>query len=228
MKLYDLIIKEISDMGIAVEAKNGMDAARVGNSRCLLKVKEKENPEDKNICMIRLIIEEARPDIDDFIYKENDDPNAALRKNVKVFCKLLNADSFFTEEELEDMIDELPWDDFEPMKEIEFEDIYTFKADATFVEPFIVKHGPIFDKRGVRVSVCQDRGYMGASDIIEGVELWLLEDMTFAATHFCHMEVRDDPRNEEAIYRYPVDIKEAVLDDLYVDDFLEDMQFIME
>ena len=189
----------------------------------------KEISAEKNFGRIHLVIEASKPDIDDFIYKENDDPNAAtLRKNVKAFCKLLNVDSFFTEEEFEDMIDDLPWNDFGPMKEIEFEDIYTFKADATFVEPFIVKHGPIFDKRGVRVSVCQDRGYMGASDIIEGVELWLLEDMTFAATHFCHMEVHDDPRNEEAIYRYPVDIKEAVLDDMYVDDFLEDMQFIME
>jgi hypothetical protein len=227
MKLYDLIIKEISDMGISIEAENEKEAVRIGTSRCLLKVKE--NFEYKNIYKIHLIIEETKPDIDDFIYNENDDSNAVtLRKNVKDFCKLLNADSFFTEEELEDMIDDLPWNDFDPMKEIEFEDIYTFKADATFVEPFIVKHGPVFDKRGVRVSVYQDRGYMGASDIIEGVELWLLEDMTFAATHFCHMEVRDDPRNEEAIYRYPVDIKEAVLDDMYVDDFLEDMQFIME
>lgn len=227
MKLYDLIIKAIYNMGIAVESENETDASRIGTSRGLLKVKE--NPEDKNICRIRLIIEEAKPDIDDFIYKENDDSNAVtLRKNVKDFCKLLNADSFFTEEELEDMIDDLPWNNFDPMKEIEFEDIYTFKADATFVEPFIVKHGPIFDKRGVRVSVCQDRGYMGTSDIIEGVELWLLENMTFAATHFCHMEVRNDPQKEEAIYRYPVDIKEAVLDDIYVDDFLEDMQFIME
>lgn len=227
MKLYDLILKDISEVGIAVESENEMDAARVGNSRCLLKVKE--NPEDKNICRIRLIIEEAKPDIDDFIYSEKDDPNAVtLRKNVKDFCKLLNADSFFTEEEIDDIIDDLPWNDFDPMKEIEFEDIYTFKADATFVEPFIVKHGPIFDKKGVRVSISTNRRYMGTSNIIEGVELWLLEDMSFAATHFCHMEVHADPRNEEAIYRYPVDIKEAVLNDLYVDDFLEDMQFIME
>lgn len=227
MKLYDLIIKEISNMGIAVESENETDASRISTSKCLLKMKE--NPEDKIICRIHLIIEETKPDIDDFIYKENDDSNAVtLRKNVKDFCKLLNADSFFTEEELEDMIDDLPWNDFDPMKEIEFEDIYTFKADATFVEPFVVKHGPIFDKKGVRVSVCPDRGYMGTSNIIEGVELWLLEDMNFAATHFCHMEVRDDLRNEESIYRYPVDIKDAVLDDLYVDDFLEDMQFIME
>ena len=227
MKLYDLILKEISEMGIAVGSENETDASRIGTPRCLLKMKE--NPEDKIICRIRLIIEETKPDIDDFIYKENDDPNAVtLRKNVKDLCKLLNEDSIFTEEELEDMIDDLPWEDFDPMKEIEFEDIYTFKADATFIEPFIVKHGPIFDKRGVCVSVCQDRGYMGASDIIEGVELWLLEDMTFAATHFCHMEVHDDARNEEAIYRYPVDIKDIVLDDMYVDDFLEDMQFIME
>ena len=227
MKLYDLIIKEIFNMGIAVESENETDASRIGTSRCLLKVKE--NPKDKNFCRIRLIIEEAKPDIDDFIYKEDDDPNAVtLKKNVKAFCKLLNADSFFTEEELEDMIDELPCEDFDPMKEIEFEDIYTFKAVATFVEPFIVKHGPIFDKRGVRVSVCEDRGYMGASDIIEGVEHWLLEDMTFAATHFCHMEVHSDPQKEEAIYRYPVNIKDASFYDLYVDDFLEDMQFIME
>lgn len=227
MKLYDLIIKEISEMGIAVESENETDAVRIGTSGCLLKVKE--NPEDKNIYKIYIIIEEAKPDIDDLIYKENDDPNAVtLRKNVKAFCKLLNADSFFTEEELEDMIDDLPWNDFDPMKEIEFEDIYTFKADATFVEPFIVKHGPIFDKRGVRVSVSTDKGYMEASNIVEGVELWLLEDMTFAATHFCHMEIHDDPRNEEAIYRYPVDIEDIVLGDLYVDDFLEDLQFIMK
>lgn len=227
MKLYDLIIKEISEMGIAVESENETATARIGTFRCLLKIKE--NPEYKNIYKIHLIIEEAKPDIDDFIYKENEDSNAVtLRKNVKDFCKLLNADSFFTEEELEDMIDDLPWNDFDPIKEIEFEDIYTFKADATFVEPFIVMHGPIFDKRGVRVSVCQDRGYMGASDIIEGVELWLLEDMTFAATHFCHIEVRNDSQKEEAIYRYPVDIKDAAFYELYVDDFLEDVQFIME
>ena len=227
MKLYDLIIKEISDMGIGVESENETDASRIGTSRCLLKIKE--NPDDKNFCRIHLIIEEAKPDIDDFIYSEKDDPNAVtLRKNVKDFCKLLNADSFFTEEELEDMIDDLPWEDFDPMKEIEFEDIYTFKADATFIEPFIVKHGPIFDKKGVHVSVCQDREYMGASDIIEGVELWLLENMTFVATHFCHMEVRNDPQKEEAIYRYPVDIKDAAFYELYVDDFLEDVQFIME
>lgn len=227
MKLYDLIIKEISDMGIAVESENETDASRIGTSRCLLKMKE--NPEEKNFCRIHIIVEEAKPDIDDFIYKENEGTNAvALRKNVKAFCKLLNADSFFTEEELEDMIDDLPWDDFDPMKEIEFNDIYTFKADATFVEPFIVKHGPIFDKRGVRVSVSTDKGYMEASNIVEGVELWLLEDMTFAATHFCHMEVRNDPQKKEAMYRYPVDIKDAAFYDLYVDDFLEDVQFIME
>ena len=227
MKFYDLIIKAIYNMGIAVESENETDASRIGTSRGLLKVKD--NPEDENICRIRLIIEEAKPDIDDFIYKENENSNAvALRRNVKDLCELLNADSLFTEVELEDMIDNLPWNDFDPMKEIEFEDIYTFKADATFVEPFIVKHGPIFDKRGVRVAVSTDRGYMGASDIIEGVELWLLEDMTFAATHFFHMEVRDDPRNEEAIYRYPVDIEDIVLGDLYVDDFLEDLQFLME
>lgn len=115
MKLYDLIIKEIANMGIAVESENEMDAVRIGTSRCLLKVKE--NPEDKNICRIRLIIEEAKPDIDDLIYREDDDPNAVtLRKNVKDFCKLLNADSFFTEEELEDMIDDLPWGDFDTRK----------------------------------------------------------------------------------------------------------------
>ena len=125
MKLYDLILKEISDIGIAVEAENKTDAARIGTSRGLLKVKE--NPEYKNIYKIHLIIEEAKPDIDDFIYKENESSDAvALRKNVKDFCKLLNADSFFTEEELEDMIDDLPWNDFDPMKEIEFEDIFTF------------------------------------------------------------------------------------------------------
>lgn len=227
MKLYDLIIKEISDMGIAVESENETDASRIGTSRCLLKMKE--NPEEKNFCRIHIIVEETKPDIDDFIYKENDDLKAVtLRKNVKAFCNLLNADSFFTEVELEDMIDDLPWNDFDPMKEIEFEDIYTFKADATFVESFIVKHGPIFDKKGVRVSVSTDKGYMEASNIIEGVELWLLEDMTFAATHFCHIEVRNDSQKEEAIYRYPVDIKDAAFYELYVDDFLEDMQFIME
>ena len=87
-KLIELIkankIKEISDIGIAVEAESETATARIGTSRCLLKVKE--NPEDENICRIRLIIEEAKPDIDDFIYKENDDPNAVtLRKNVKDF-----------------------------------------------------------------------------------------------------------------------------------------------
>ena len=92
MKLYDLIIKEISDMGIAVESENETDASRIGTSRCLLKMKE--NPEEKNFCRIHLIIEEAKPDIDDYIYNENDDYNAVtLRKNVKAFCKLLNADS---------------------------------------------------------------------------------------------------------------------------------------
>lgn len=89
MKLYDLILKETSEVGITVEAKNEMNSARVGNSRCLLKVKE--NPEYKNIYKIHLIIEEAKPDIDDLIYRENDDPNAVtLRKNVKDFCKLFH------------------------------------------------------------------------------------------------------------------------------------------
>ena len=89
MKLYDLIIKEISEMEIAVGSENETDASRIGTSRCLLKVKE--NPEEKIFCRIHLIIEEAKPDIDDFIYKENDDPNAVtLRKNVKDFCYIRN------------------------------------------------------------------------------------------------------------------------------------------
>ena len=58
MKLYDLIIKEIFNMGIAVESENETDASRIGTSRCLLKVKE--NPEYKNLYKINLIIEEAK------------------------------------------------------------------------------------------------------------------------------------------------------------------------
>lgn len=93
MKLYDLIIKEISEMGIAVEAENETDASRIGTSRCLLKVKE--NFEDENICRIRLIIEEAKPDIDDFIYKENYDPNAVtLRKTSRIFARFLMRTAF--------------------------------------------------------------------------------------------------------------------------------------
>jgi len=62
------------------------------------------------------------------------------------------------------------------------------------------------------------------SEIVEGYEMWLLEDMTLAVTFCCQMTVadRDDNYYETAEYRYPVTGSYAELTgDFYVEHFLE-------
>lgn len=65
MKFYEVKFRENSEKKIVVEAKNEIEAARIASIKYL--EKSKESLEDKNSYEVKIIVEEIKPDIDDFI-----------------------------------------------------------------------------------------------------------------------------------------------------------------
>ena len=65
MKFYEVKFRENSEKKIVVEAKNEIEATRIASIKYL--EKSKESLEDKNSYEVKIIVEEIKPDIDDFI-----------------------------------------------------------------------------------------------------------------------------------------------------------------
>ena len=65
MKFYEVKFRENSEKKIVVEAKNEIEATRIASIKYL--EKSKESLEDKNSYEVKIIVEEIKPDIEDFI-----------------------------------------------------------------------------------------------------------------------------------------------------------------
>lgn len=93
--------------------------------------------------------------------------------------------------------------DFDPLMHFPFKPVYTFEAYGSGSEYFESGYGekPIFGKNAYLLDRTVTVGTAELCEISEGYELWLLDDMTLAATHYHRMAVHSDDKFEAVIYR---------------------------
>ena len=226
MKNYEVTFKEKSEKRISLEAKNKVEAICAASVRYLKTTRA--NLGSKDTYEVCISVNEAKQDIDEMIYEEKYNQGFSnLKNSLKEFALLINPDDFYSEEEIEDLINSLPWESFDPLNDLEFEPIYSFSIEGNNAEMFDIKRGALFGKKGVRVSSGTDKTFFGMSTITEGSELWLLEDLSLAATHFSSMMTNKDEKFEKVTYRFPIEINEAYFYDLFPEDFIEDLEILM-
>ena len=82
--------------------------------------------------------------------------------------------------------------------------VYTFEAYGNSNEHLNGRYdtNPIFDKNAYMLDVNVTGLTSNLSDITEGYELWLLDDMTLAVTYFYNMKVRSKDKFEAVTYRF--------------------------
>lgn len=92
---------------------------------------------------------------------------------------------------------------FNPLMHFPFKPVYTFEAYGSGSKYFESGYGekPIFDKNAYLLDRTVTVGTAELCEISEGYELWLLDDMTLAATHYYRMAVHSDDKFESVIYR---------------------------
>ncbi len=85
-----------------------------------------------------------------------------------------------------------------------FKPVYTFEVYGNSNEHLNGRYdtNPIFDKNAYMLDVNFTGLTSNLSDITEGYELWLLDDMTLAVTYFYNMKVRSKDKFEAVTYRY--------------------------
>ena len=85
-----------------------------------------------------------------------------------------------------------------------FKPVYTFEAYGNSNEHLNGRYdtNPIFDKNAYMLDVNVTGLTSNLSDITEGYELWLLDDMTLAVTYFYNMKVRSKDKFEAVTYRF--------------------------
>jgi len=97
---------------------------------------------------------------------------------------------------------------FDPLLYWRFRPVCSFEMKGSAAVFPKYRHGALFGKSGCLLARSADSS-QGAGDGSEGYELWLLEDMTFAATFCCGMAVQDGDGNQaSAVYRYPVSLED--------------------
>ena len=93
---------------------------------------------------------------------------------------------------------------FDPLMYFTFKPVYTFEVYGNSNENLNGRYdtNPIFDKNAYMLDVNFTGLTSNLSDITEGYELWLLDDMTLAVTYFYNMKVRSKDKFEAVTYRY--------------------------
>lgn len=93
---------------------------------------------------------------------------------------------------------------FDPLMYFTFKPVYTFEAYGNSNEHLNGRYdtNPIFDKNAYMLDVNVTGLTSNLSDITEGYELWLLDDMTLAVTYFYNMKVRSKDKFEAVTYRF--------------------------
>ena len=93
--------------------------------------------------------------------------------------------------------------DFDPLMHFPFKPVYVFEAYGNSNEYFENGYAerPIFSRNAYLLDRNITDYTVELSEMSEGYELWLLDDMTLAATYYHRMVVRSDDKFESVIYR---------------------------
>ena len=92
---------------------------------------------------------------------------------------------------------------FDPLMHFPFKPVYVFEAYGISGKYFESGYGekPIFGKNAYLLDRTFTVNTAELCEMSEGYELWLLDDMTLAATYYHRMIVRSDDKFEAVIYR---------------------------
>lgn len=153
----------------------------------------------------------------------------AFVRSLEKLCLLHRGIFSFSEDVTYDVEKAVP-EDFNPLMNFPFNPVYTFEAYGNDNEHLNHSYdiNPIFDKNGFLLKVTPTGFNSTLSEIIEGYELWLLDDMSLAVTYFCNMKVRAKDKFEAVVYRY------YLKDGLYkfgyqfdIDDFVAHIEYVI-
>lgn len=123
----------------------------------------------------------------------------AFKKAVRDFCREQDEMKTLAEEMLYDFEDEL--EVFDPLKLFHFKKLSTVETIAGRGTSVFSRY-PLTDKKATIIDYNEiPTAYTGRqTEVTEGYELWLLEDMTFLVTYYHQMRVGD--LEEFEIHRY--------------------------
>ena len=127
----------------------------------------------------------------------------AFVRSLEKLCLLHRGIFSFSEDVTCDVKKAVP-EGFDPLMYFTFKPVYTFEAYGNSNEHLNGRYdtNPIFDKNAYMLDVNVTGLTSNLSDITEGYELWLLDDMTLAVTYFYNMKVRSKDKFEAVTYRY--------------------------
>ncbi len=226
MKDYEVIFKENFEKRIMLSAENEREAARIASTK-YLETSRKE-PYDKDSYEICIFVNEVTPDVDDFIFNpETDEENECFRKALIKFCLPLNRQGF-SNEEIVDLVNDLPWEDFASEGFLDFQNVHEVEIDSTN-DVLQLNHGDLFGQKGVKIHSNIIEKVSGYDNLSEQFELWLLEDFSFAAVQRLHLKTGDDPHGDFILadFRTILDDDYFSLDDIYLIEFLDGIEEFM-
>ena len=127
----------------------------------------------------------------------------AFVRSLEKLCLLHRGIFAFSEDVTYDVKKAVP-EGFDPLMYFTFKPVYTFEVYGNSNENLNGRYdtNPIFDKNAYMLDVNVTGLTSNLSDITEGYELWLLDDMTLAVTYFYNMKVRSKDKFEAVTYRY--------------------------
>ena len=227
MKNYEVIFKENSEKRIMVSAENEHEAARIATAKYLETSKEK--PDDNDAYEICIFVNEITPDVDDFIFNpEIDEDTECFRKALIKLCLLLNHQGF-SNREIVDLVNDLPWEDFANEGFLDFQNVHEMEIDSTN-DILQFNHGDLFGQKGVKIHCNIIEKIPGYDNLSEQFELWLLEDFSFAVVQRLHLKTGDDSNGDFMLadFRTTLDDDYFSLNDVYLIEFLDDIEEFMD
>ena len=120
--------------------------------------------------------------------------------------------------------------DFDPLMHFPFKPVYVFEAYGNSNEYFENEYAerPIFSRNAYLLDRNITDYTVELSEMSEGYELWLLDDMTLAVTYYHKMTAHSDDKFEAVIYRqYMKDGLYKYGENFDADAFWEMMQYII-
>lgn len=224
MKNYEVTFKENSEKRITVEAQNEIEAVRIASVRYL--ETEKELLEGKNSYEVCIFADEVKPDIDDLIFAgETEDGSESFRRALTELC-LEQEWCDFSDNEVLDLINELPWEEFKYGGFLDFQNVPEINIDSTSGF-FAFSYGDLFRQKGIKIRSSIIEKIPGYENTSEQIELWLLEDYTFVTVRRLHMKSEDDSKGDYLVADFRNVSEEtyfALIDDIYIDDFLDGIE----
>ena len=166
----------------------------------------------------------------DEVIKMNTNYNRdAFVRSLEKLC-LLHREIFSFAEDIAYDVEKAVPEDFDPVMYFRFKPVYTFEAYGNSNEHLNHRYdtNPIFDKNGFLLKATPTGFNSTLSDITEGYELWLLDDMTLAVTYFYDTKVCVGDKFEAVIYRcYLKDGLYKFGYQFYEDEFIAHIEYVI-